>query len=129
MTTSIRARGSWRWFAAWLLVGCGYAFALLGALSIGLFILPFALIATALLLRRPIAMSGVPGVLGGVAVAALFVAYRNRNGPGNVCTHTATSVSCSQQWSPWPWLIAGLLLIALAIGWFVARRKDAAGAR
>lgn len=108
---------------AWVLVGCGYGFALLGALSIGVFILPFALIATALLLRRPTALAGLPGALGGVGLAALFVAYANRNGAGNVCTHTTTSVSCAQEWSPWPWLVAGLLLIVVAVSWFAVRRR------
>jgi hypothetical protein len=56
----------------------------------------------------------------------LLVAYLNRGGPGNVCTTTATSQSCTTEWSPWPWLAAGLLLVAagaVTFAWLRARLR------
>ena len=52
---------------------------------------------------------GVVGLVTGFGVPLLWVGYLNRSGPGQVCTTTATSQSCEQQWSPWPWLAVGLL--------------------
>lgn len=103
----------------------GYAYAVLGVLSIGPFILPFPLIATVILTRRPTARQGYPGLLAGPGIAAVLVAYDNRHGPGDVCTRTTTSVECGQQWNPWPWLIVGTVLVMLAIAWFLARHWDA----
>lgn len=121
--TKASIQEAWLSFVAWILVGAGYGFAAIGAASIGLFILPLPLIATAMLIRRPTTMRSVPGLLAGVGIVALFVAYTNRDGPGDVCASTSTGSSCGQQWNPWPWLIAGAVLIALGIAWFLACRR------
>jgi len=112
-----------RAFAAWLLVGAAYALGVLGALSIGVFALALAVVATVALVRRRDATQGLPGIVAGVGVVALAVAVMNRDGPGEVCTRTATSVSCADQWSPWPWVAIGALLIAASLAWFAARRR------
>jgi uncharacterized membrane protein len=120
--------GRWvavRSFVAWLLVGAAYALGVLGALSIGVFALAFAVAVTVVLLRRRAGTEGVPGLVAGVGVVALAVAVMNRDGPGEVCTRTATSVSCADQWSPWPWLAIGAALISGGLAWFVARRRGA----
>ena len=39
----------------------------------------------------------------------LVLAFLNRHGPGMVCGGT----KCEQQFSPWPWLIAGVLFVLL----------------
>jgi hypothetical protein len=101
----------WIWFAGWAVVGAAYAFGLLGALSIGMFVLPCALLATWYLARRRQSMAGVAGVLAGVGAPLLVLAFLNRGGPGMVC-HDAT---CWQQSSPWPWLIAGVLFLLLGV--------------
>lgn len=36
-------------------------------------------------------------------------------GPGNVCTAN----SCVDEWSPWPWLAVGLVLVVLGFALFV----------
>ena len=99
----------WIWFASWAVVGAAYAFGLLGVLSIGMFVLPCALLATWYLARRRHSLHGVFGVLSGVGVPLLVLAFLNRHGPGMVCG----GMKCEQQFSPWPWLIAGMLFVLL----------------
>jgi hypothetical protein len=101
----------WIWFAGWAVVGAAYAFGLLGALSIGMFVLPCALLATWYLARRRQSMTGVAGVLAGVGAPLLVLAYLNRGGPGLVCAGGI----CEHRLSPWPWLIAGVLFVLLGV--------------
>jgi hypothetical protein len=99
--------GAWRWFIAWLVVGAGFSFGLLSLI----FLLPVAAVAAIALARHQYAALGSPGLFAGLGIAPLFVAYSHRNGTGG--------------WSPWPWLAAGIILLAVGIGWFiVARRSD-----
>jgi hypothetical protein len=127
--TTAKRRSARRWFLAWLAVGAGLAFGLLGAMSIGLLVLPVAVIAAVLLARRPAAGGGIAGLVSGLGVAPLFVAYINRAGPGTICTTTARSVSCVQEWSPWPWLTAGVVLLGGGVVWFRRRALRSTGLR
>jgi ABC-type Fe3+-siderophore transport system permease subunit len=104
-----------------MLVGAGVAFGLLGALTIGVFVLPVAGLAAIGLTRIPAAASGVSGVVAGAGVGPLFVAYLNRDGPGDVCTVTARSSACVGEWSPWPWMAVGLVLVGVGFALFAAR--------
>jgi len=101
----------WVWFVAWAVVGAAYAFGLLGVLSIGMFVLPCALLTTWYLARRRRSLDGVAGVLSGIGVPLLVLAMLNRGGPGVVCD----GGKCEQQFSPWPWLIAGVLFVLLGV--------------
>ncbi|MEK8109728.1 hypothetical protein NKG94_45375 [Micromonospora sp. M12] len=51
----------------------------------------------------------------GVGVAALYLGWLNREGPGRVCETTDTTTSCTEAWSPWPFLVVALLLIAATV--------------
>ncbi len=104
-----------------MLVGAAVASGLLGALTIGVFLLPLAALATIGLRRLPASGLGVAGVVAGAGLGPLFVAYLNRDGPGDVCTATARSLACEQQWSPWPWLAAGVILLVVGVALFVGR--------
>jgi hypothetical protein len=104
-----------------MLVGAGLAFGLLGALTIGVFVLPVAALAAIGLTRIPAAAGGLSGVVAGAGAGPLFVAYLNRDGPGDVCTVTARSVACVGEWSPWPWLVVGVVLLGAGIALFVVR--------
>jgi hypothetical protein len=67
------------------------------------------------------------GGLTGLALPLLWIGYENRDGPGDVCTTTATGGSCTQEWSPWPWLVAGTVLgIAGVVAFMAARRRESA---
>ena len=111
------------WFIAWMLTGAGYALGLLGALSIGPFILPLAVAATIVLATRSRTRVGLPGLVSGLSLPLFYVAFLNRSGPGTICTTTATSQSCVNEWSPWPWLIIGVVLLVSGCWWFATNRR------
>jgi len=113
----------WPWFAVWLIVGASYAVSILGAASIGLFLLPLPALATILLARRPHANSGLPGLISGLGIPLLYVAYLNRAGPGTICTTTSAGQYCTDEWSPWPWLAAAVVLLVLGAAAFIVRQR------
>jgi len=87
---------SWAWFGAWLADGASYVVAVLGALSIGLFVLVVAIALTVVLATCRGSSVGSPGVISGAGLPLLYVAYLNRGGPGNVCSTFANGASCTQ---------------------------------
>jgi hypothetical protein len=106
-----------------MVVGAAFTFGLLGILSIGLFILPCALLATFYLARRNPSLRAMTGILSGVGVPLLVVAFLNRGGPALVCSRN----TCEQQLSPWPWLLAGVLFVLLGPATYVlsaTRRRN-----
>lgn len=115
----MRATGLSLWFA----VGAAYGFCLAGLLTVGAFLLPIALAGTALLFRRRSTRGGWPGVIGGPAAALFYLAYLNRSGPGNICTTIGSGQSCMQQYAPWPFLVAALVLLG-ATGITIAVRRN-----
>jgi hypothetical protein len=116
-------RLGWVWFAAWLIIGVGYTLSLLGAASIGLLVLPLPVLATILLARRQHAHNGLPGLISGLGIPLLYVAYLNRAGPGTICTAITGGQDCNDEWSPWPWLAAGVILLVLGLAAFIARQR------
>lgn len=105
--------------AAWVAVGCAYVFAALAILTIGIFVLPVALLATAVLLLRHGADRAVAGALvAGEGLPLLYLAWLNRQGPGTICRTSDGNLACGDQISPWPWLVAGLVLAAIG-GWLI----------
>ena len=112
-----RPRG-WGWFAAWLAVGGGYALGFASLLSIGIFVLTITMAATIVLATRRGAARGLPGLLSGLSLPLFYIGYLNRSGPGTVCVETATSGSCMDEWSPWPFVAVGGALFAGGVLWF-----------
>lgn len=113
-------------FAAWVVVGAAACLALLTPLTIGPFVLVAVIVALGVLLRLSGGIGAeVTGVLSGVGALLLYVAYLNRHGPGDVCTTSATEQQCTSEWSPWPWLIVGILLVTAGVLLF----RRAAGGR
>ena len=107
------------WFGCWLVAGASWAVTMLGALSIGVFVLPVAIALTVLLATRRTSSIGMPGFISGAGFPLFYVAYLNRGGPGNVCTSFAGGGSCIQEWSPWPWLGIGMALVVTGVVAFV----------
>jgi hypothetical protein len=99
------------WFIAWLAVGAGAVLAMLAAFTIGVFILPFCIVATVVLASRRGSSQGLPGLVSGLSLPLFYVAYLNRDGPGTICTTSITSSSCKDEWSPWPWFAVGAVLL------------------
>ena len=69
-------------FWVWAVVGVGYGFAIS---VIGLFTVPAAVLLTIILATQPEFRRTAWGVLIGIGVPFLLVAYLNREGPGTVC--------------------------------------------
>lgn len=122
-------------FALWAVAGAGVALGLLTAPTIGIFVLPAALVLGSLLAWRGQRWLAGPGVVAGLGLPLLYVGYLNRGGPGTVCAGPSAPApveggagSCMQEWSPWPWIAAGLLLavagVVLALA--AARRRQPA---
>jgi hypothetical protein len=111
-----------RWFAAWVVLGAliGLVFA---AAFASLPLLPFIAAGLVFLLARGERARGAWGALTGAGLPLLLVAYLNRHGPGEHCTAIPGGEQCAGEWSPWPWLVAGLLLIAAGL---LAYRTSAA---
>lgn len=101
-------------FWAWALVGAGLMLGCLAIFSVGILILAAAVfVAYRLARRQPV--RGTFGLLSGAGTILLLMAYLNRSGPGEICSRTATSISCGQQWNPIPWLVAGLVFFAAGL--------------
>ena len=112
----------WWLCAAWFVVGVSYPLVVLGALSIGPLVAPFAIVATIVLSRVSGSRQAYPWLIVGAGLVPLTIAVINRHGPGSYCeTVTKTlSKNCVEQWNPWPWLFVGILLFGL--GMFLFRR-------
>jgi hypothetical protein len=129
----MRDRGGWQAFAEWALALALLSFAVIGAASIGMLLLPFALLALALAARRNRAWpEALTGGLTGVGSICLFVAYINRayspcpTGPNRIRVVNGDHFSCGG-FDPRPWLTVGLLLTAAGcVGYLVSRRTRVA---
>jgi hypothetical protein len=118
-----------RWFWAWSLVGAALCFSFLTGFSIGLFLLPLALLLLWLVLRLSPRFAESIGAIAGIGFVLLLVAYLNRG--SNPCpasgAHVAANtpgveMSCGG-FEPHPWLCAGLLCsIAAVLAYAVVRR-------
>jgi hypothetical protein len=112
-------------FLLWALVGAGMSLGLLGAMTIGVFVLPVALLAGGLLLWRNGMTSSAAGALSGAGVIPVYVSWLNRDGPGFICTSSgASGEQCVDEWSPWPWLVAGLAFVSAGVILFRRLRRD-----
>ncbi|MGW2647083.1 hypothetical protein ACWC2T_19635 [Streptomyces sp. NPDC001393] len=112
----------WPWFGAWFTVGALASLGVLTVLTIGVFLLPVTLAAAVLVATRRGSRAGLPGLLSGLGVPLLYVAFLNRGGPGDVCTTTANSQSCVDEYNPWWWLAAGVVLLLAGVVVGVVRR-------
>ena len=116
---------AWVWFIAWIFVGLALMFALLGALTIGVFILPIGVGLTLFVATRRGSKVGLPGLISGASLPLFYVAYLNRDGPGTICRSFADGSSeCVEQWSPWPWLVIGALALLGGVLVFVRRNRS-----
>lgn len=108
-------RSGWLWFSAWVLVGATYGVALVGALTIGLYVLPIAIALTALSAKARPSSSTLSGLLPGLGLPFLFIAFLNRSGPGTSCTQTGTGQECTDLYSPWLPLTIAIVLVAAGL--------------
>jgi hypothetical protein len=124
MRSTTTSQMCWELFAAWLAVGAGLSLGILGAMSIGLFVLPVAVAAAVVLAIRYRGGDELIGLVSGLGVPLLYVAYLNRSGPGMICTaNSAGGQSCTDEWSPWPWVALGAMLLIGGVVLYLARRR------
>lgn len=101
----------WAWFAAWAAFGCLVS---LAATSLFIALAPI-LAAAAIVVTPPAIRRNAFGLLAGAAYIPLWVAWVNRQGPGIVRWHTATSSGWQTESAPKPWLVAGVTMIAVGV--------------
>ena len=110
----------WLLFACWAVAGGLVTLGFLTMFTIGVFVMPIALVVVAVLLWRRQSRSVTAfGLMVGAALPLVYVSWLNRAGPGTVCHNTALSESCVDELSPWPWLGAGLIVAAAGVLLFV----------
>jgi hypothetical protein len=119
-----------RWFWAWSIVGAALALTFLTGFSIGLLLLPFALLLLWLVVYLSPRWPESIGFVEGVGLLLLVIAYLHRddracppNGTLQLAPGSAgESVSCGGL-DPHPWLYTGLVIAALAaLAYALARR-------
>jgi hypothetical protein len=127
MMVAMTSRGSalpWLSTFLWACVGALGAFGIAGLATVGVFLLGGAVAVAAVALSVPaLRPPCMPGFLVGLSTAPLYIAWLNRGGPGMVCTTTADSVSCADQWSPWPFVAVGVLFAGVGLGLLVVGRR------
>jgi hypothetical protein len=120
---------AWGWFFAWSAVGVGFVGGLLAA-----FALPVALVlwivsgaGAAVIAKHERAREAWLGIISGPSMLVFWIAYRNRDGPGEVCiAHTGPACTGSeQQWSPWPFVVVGVIMVVGGVVGFVFTRRQA----
>ena len=121
--TSRRPASPWVLTLWWGAIGALVSFGVAGLASIGPFLLAGAAVLVGIAVAEPaLRRPCVPGLLVGLSIAPLYIAWLNRSGPGLVCTTSARSSSCLDQWSPWPFVATGVLLAAGGLGLLVHDR-------
>ena len=108
------------WFLAWVGVGIGFA---LGVSALGFIAVPLALAATVLLVVFRHADRSALGILVGMGLLSLYVAYVQRKGPGTVYWHTPTASGADQYLDPRPWLFAGIVLVVVGVATFLWKER------
>ena len=124
MTRAMSRPKRWPWFIAWTVVGAGWMLAVVGAMTIGIFVVPVVGAVTAVVATRRGSELGLAGLLAGASLPLFYIAYLNRDGPGEVCRHFANGGNeCLEEMSPLPWLAVGIGLVAVAVWLFVALNR------
>jgi hypothetical protein len=118
-----------RWFWAWSLVGAALCFSFLTGFSIGLFVLPFALVLLWLVVAASPRWAESIGLVEGVGLTLLLIAYLNWDyrpcAAGPVILKPGESYSCGGL-DPHPWLYTGLGMTALAAFAYAVAHRAAA---
>jgi len=128
----MRAWTSWTAFLAWTVAGGLLALSALSILSIGVFVLPLAVVALVLVGRRASRWPEGMRVLAGTGVLCFVVAFLSRD--YSPCPESgvltipagATSVECGGR-DPLPWLVVGSVILGASVGAhaFLRRRREA----
>jgi hypothetical protein len=111
----------WQAFVVWSVTGALLVFSFLGALSIGFFVFPFALLALFVSTKRASVWPEATGVVAGAGAVSLVIAFLNRD--YNPCPESGVltippgetgSIECGG-FDPTPWLIVGITLVSVSV--------------
>jgi hypothetical protein len=93
-------------------------------------ITPVTLVLTAVFAFAAVKLGGANisavGTASGAGIWGFVLGWLNRDGPGQVCTVSNRSITCIDEWSPWPFWLAGCLLVIVPITFFTLRRRSLA---
>ncbi|MCQ9181367.1 hypothetical protein KMT30_20420 [Streptomyces sp. IBSBF 2953] len=112
---------AWGWFLGWLAVGACAGTGLAALLSVGVVLLLLAAGAAGLLLWRS-PRNAMVGLLAGLAVPLFYIAYLNRSGPGTVCRTAADGQTCTDEYTPVPFLVGAVILLCAGFLTFLVLR-------
>lgn len=113
--------------AWWLVVGALLGLGAVSILTIGILLLLAGLAMTlgGLLWARTRTTAASLAVTG-AGLAPIWVGWLNRAGPGTLCETSAATTSCAELFSPWPWVLVGLALVATGLTlWATTRSRPA----
>ena len=114
---------TWWAFALWAVAGAGLCLGVLSILTIGFAVLFVTLVVCGVLLWRTGVGPALTGIIAGGAAPVLYVAWLNRDGPGSHCTVTATSNTCTDEWSPWPFAVVAVAMLVAGVVSFIRLRR------
>ena len=111
---------AWAWFVVWIFVGLVMMFVFLRVLTVGVYILLIGAGLALVVATRRGSTARLPGLLSGASLRMFYVAYVNRGRPGNICRSFADGGSeCGEHWSPWPFLVLGVLTLTGGLSVFL----------
>jgi hypothetical protein len=110
---------TWWAFGLWCVAGTGLALGVISILTIGFAVLFVTLVLCGFLLWKVGFGPALTGIITGAAAPVLYVAWLNRDGPGSHCIVTATSSSCTDEWTPWPFLVVAVAMVVAGVVSFV----------
>lgn len=126
-------RQGWRCFGAWTLAGGLVLFAFLTGLSIGIFVLPIAILSVWYVQRVAGWGPEVVGWISGAGVVSLIVAFLNRDyrpcPEGSITLQPGQASFECGGFDPTPWWIAGLVLTVGGIAAYALLRRQGRRAR
>ncbi|WP_343239869.1 hypothetical protein [Streptomyces sp. SID12488] len=112
---------------AWFAVGACLVAGLAAILTVGLGFLVLATVAAGLLLWKG-PRNAVVGGLAGLALPLFYIAYLNRGGPGNVCRSSSGGQTCTDEYTPIPFLVGGVLVFVAGFVIFLLLERGARNA-
>ena len=107
---------------AWACVGAMGAIGVGSLLTVGIFVLPATVVVALVLawLTRDRPSAPLFGLGIGAALVVAYVGWLNHDGPGRVCREYGRGGSeCLEEWAPWPFYLAALLLTAASVAFYV----------
>lgn len=111
-------------FVGYLLVAATVSFGLLAAFTPFVLLAPIGVGLAVLLVRRHQTGAQLYGLVSGLSVVPLYLAWTNRRGPTSDCAR-GNEDHCPDLSSPWPWLTVGLLLLLAGVVTYLLLRRRA----